>query len=58
MQAVKGDCPGMCCKDKFLRVAGASAGKRVLLAQFSVRDVAEDLSVPLRSTAEAECAAT
>ena len=34
-----GDCPRMGCKDKFLRLAGASAGKRVLLAQFSVRDV-------------------
>ena len=35
----------MGCKDKFLRVAGPSAAKRVLLARFSVRDVAEDLSV-------------
>lgn len=43
--ACKGGCPGMWCKSKFLRAAGASAGKRVVLAQFSVRDVAEGLSV-------------
>ena len=42
----------MGCKDKFLRLAGASAGKRVLLAQLSVRDVGPGRTFPFASGAQ------